>query len=79
MSNQPLSLAMVRGIADKDAKQQAEIKILSEQRDELLDALINLQSEIHKSYKMNVKKDYSLMLADSQASKAIHEAKEGMK
>lgn len=43
---------------------------------ELLDALVALQKQIHAHYKMNVKKDFSLMLADSQASKAIANAKD---
>lgn len=41
---------------------------------ELLDALINLQKQIHAHHKMNVKKDYSLLVADAQASKAIANA-----
>lgn len=41
---------------------------------ELLDALVNLQKQIHEHYKMNVRKDYSLMVADAQASKAIANA-----
>lgn len=42
---------------------------------DLIDALENLQKEIRAHYKMNVKKDYSLMVADAQASKAIHNAR----
>ena len=45
------------------------------QQQELLDALVNLQKQIHAHYRMNVKKDFSLMLADAQASKAIHNAR----
>lgn len=39
---------------------------------DLIDALENLQKEIRAHYKMNVKKDYSLMVADAQASKVLH-------
>lgn len=38
---------------------------------ELLDALVNLQKQIRAHHKMNIKKDYSLMVADAQASKVI--------
>lgn len=40
-------------------------------RELLFDALTNLQKEIHAHYKMNVKKDFSLMVADAQAGTAI--------
>lgn len=46
-----------------------------EQQQELLDALVNLQKQIHAHYKMNVKKDFSLMVADAQASNAIANAR----
>jgi hypothetical protein len=39
--------------------------------DLLLEALINLQKRLHQHHKMNVRKDFSLMVADAQASKAI--------
>lgn len=42
------------------------------QQQEVFDALVHLQKEIRAHHKMNVRKDYSLMLADVQASKAIH-------
>ena len=41
------------------------------QQQEVFDALVNLQKEIRAHHKMNVKKDYSLMVADAQASKVI--------
>lgn len=41
---------------------------------ELLDALKSLQAEIHAVYKMKVRRDYSLMVADSIASKVIAKA-----
>lgn len=42
---------------------------------ELLEALELLQVEIRARYKMNVKKDFSLMVADAAATKAIRKAK----
>ena len=42
---------------------------------ELLEALENLLTELHNHHKMNVKKDYSLMLADAASRKVIHKAK----
>ena len=41
---------------------------------ELLAALIDLQKQIREHHKMNVRKDFSLMVADVQASKAIANA-----
>ena len=41
---------------------------------DLRDALISLQREIRAHHKMNVKKDFALMVADAQASKAIADA-----
>lgn len=41
---------------------------------DLLAALKGLQKQIHAHYKMNVKKDFSLMLADAEAGKAIAKA-----
>jgi hypothetical protein len=46
-----------------------------QQQKELLEALINLQKQIHAHHKMNVKKDFSLMCADAQASTAIFNAR----
>lgn len=37
----------------------------------LIGALEDLQKEVRAHHKMNVKKDFSLMVADTQASKAI--------
>jgi hypothetical protein len=50
---------------------------MSETNRELLEALENLQKQIraHKG-KWNVKKDFSLMVADAQATKAIANAKQ---
>lgn len=45
---------------------------LLEQRDDLLSALQELQREIRSHHKMNVKKDFSLMVADAAATKLIH-------
>ncbi|MDK9702408.1 MAG: hypothetical protein OEL20_04660 [Sulfuritalea sp.] len=45
------------------------------QQQELLDALVNLQQQIHAHHKMNVRRDFSLMVADAQASKAIANAR----
>jgi hypothetical protein len=42
---------------------------------DLLKALVDLQREIHHVVKMDVRKHYSLMLADVAASKAIASAK----
>lgn len=42
---------------------------------ELLEALENLLDQLHIHHKMNLKKDYSLMLADSVARAAIAKAK----
>ena len=39
---------------------------------DLLEALKELQKRIHAHVKMNVKKHYSLLVADAAASKAIH-------
>jgi hypothetical protein len=41
---------------------------------DLLEALQNLQTQIRAHHKMNVRKDYSLMVADVVASKAIAKA-----
>jgi hypothetical protein len=41
---------------------------------ELLTALKNVLDEIHKHHKMNVRKDFSLLVADSIARKAIAKA-----
>lgn len=45
------------------------------QQQDLLDALVNLQKQIHAHHQMNVKRDFSLMVADAQASKAIANAR----
>jgi hypothetical protein len=42
---------------------------------ELVTALVELQKQLHSHIKMNVKKHYSLMVADAQASKAIGKAR----
>ena len=49
----------------------AERDRLREVNAELLEALENLQNQIRTHIKMDVKKHYSLMLADVAASKAI--------
>lgn len=41
---------------------------------ELVQALLNLQRELHSAVKLDVRKHYSLMVADSMASKAIGKA-----
>jgi len=43
---------------------------------ELLDALVSLRKELRAHVKMNVRKHYSLMIADVSASKAIAKATE---
>jgi ATP-dependent protease HslVU (ClpYQ) ATPase subunit len=43
---------------------------------ELLEALEKLSNELHKNRKLNVKKDFSLMIADSHARKLINQYKE---
>lgn len=48
---------------------------LTQREQDLLDALVNLQKQIHVHHKMDVKKDFSLMVADAQANKAIHNAR----
>lgn len=45
-----------------------------EKNNELLTALVGLKKQIHLHLKMDVKKHYSLMVADAQAAKAIHNA-----
>jgi len=42
---------------------------------ELLNALEKLSNEIHHNRKLDVKKDFSLMLADSHARKLINQYK----
>jgi len=41
---------------------------------ELLQALRDLQERLHDTFKLDVRKHYSLMIADSMASKAIAKA-----
>ena len=41
---------------------------------ELLETLKEVKKQIFAHYKMNVKKDFSLLLADAAAGKAIHKA-----
>lgn len=41
------------------------------QQKELLEALVELQKQIRAHHRMTVKKDYSLMVADAQATKVI--------
>lgn len=45
---------------------------------QLLDSLIGLQRQVHAHYKMDVKKHYSLMVADAEANKVIANAKAAM-
>ena len=47
---------------------------IEEMAPELLKALKDLQKEIHAAYKMKVRRDYSLMIADSIASGLIAKA-----
>ncbi len=44
---------------------------------DMYEALKDVLDELHKHHKMNVKKDYSLMIADSMARKAIAKAERG--
>lgn len=57
-----------------EVEQTHEDRVGATNEQVLLNALIDLQKQIHAHYKMNVKRDVDLMLADSQASKAIHQA-----
>jgi len=56
-----------------DTETEANARLIAAAPD-LLDALKNVLDELHKHHKMNVKKDYSLMVADSVARKAIAKA-----
>lgn len=49
-----------------------------EMQKELINAIEHLQKEIRAHLKMNVKKHYSLMVADAQATKVIHKARAGL-
>ena len=51
---------------------------VSEAAHDLLEALEMLQKELHANRKMNVKNDFSLMVADAAASKAIAKARDLM-
>jgi len=53
--------------------QKANARLIAAAPD-LLEALKELQKRIHAHMKMDVKKHYSLLVADAAASKAIHNA-----
>lgn len=57
---------------------EEEKKAMYEVYDELIDALKNLSDELHKNRKLDIKKDFSLMVADTQARKLIHKYKEAV-
>ena len=45
---------------------------------ELLETLEKLVNELHKNRKLDIKKDFSLMVADTQARKLIHKYREAV-
>lgn len=49
---------------------------MTQSENELIYALEELQKQIRAHHKMNVKKDYSLMVADAYASTVINKYKE---
>ena len=57
---------------------EEEKKAMYEVYDELIDALKNLSDELHKNRKLDIKKDFSLMVADTQARKVLHKYKEAV-
>ena len=57
---------------------EEEKKAMYEVYDELIDALKNLSDELHKNRKLDIKKDFSLMVADTQARKILHKYKEAV-
>ena len=57
---------------------EEEKKAMYEVYDELIDALKNLSDELHKNRKLDIKKDFSLMVADTQARKVLHKYKEAI-
>ena len=57
---------------------EEEKKAMYEVYDELIDALKNLSDELHKNRKLDIKKDFSLMVADTQARKVLHKYREGI-
>ena len=59
----------VKGMEEQDANAK-----LMTAAPELLEALKELKKQIFAHHKMNVKKDFSLLLADVAASKAIAKA-----
>lgn len=52
----------------EQAEENARLIAVSQ---ELLETLVNLRTQLRIHHKMNVKKDYSLMLADAAAGKVI--------
>ena len=57
---------------------EEEKKAMYEVYDELIDALKNLSDELHKNRKLDIKKDFSLMVADTQARKVLHKYREAV-
>ena len=45
---------------------------------ELLETLEKLVNELHKNRKLDIKKDFSLMVADTQARKVLHKYREAV-
>lgn len=62
---------MVWSISDKGKIMTTETKPTAS---ELLASLIELRKQVHAHIKLDVKKHYSLMVADSLASTLIHRA-----
>lgn len=59
----------LNGFGDRDANAR-----LIASAPELLAALMALQKQLHEHVKLDVKKHYSLLVADAAASTAIHNA-----
>ena len=61
---------------DRQKAEKAELDRLRAVNKELVEALESLQREVKNAVKFDVKKHYSLMVADVTASKTLAKAKE---